>query len=141
MSFEVAVVTCFQKYADIRGRASRSEYWWFQAFLFLMAFSVGLIVSLSPLVGGLLSIAVALGFVVPSISVTVRRMHDVGWSGAWLLLYLMPFGALAVFVITLLPSALKTNRWGPPPGQQVAPLGDDYRATRIPVVRNRNRRP
>jgi uncharacterized membrane protein YhaH (DUF805 family) len=84
MTFTTAVRTCLAKYATFSGRARRSEYWWFQAFVLLVSFvGVALVFLLRSEVPGYLLLVVMLGLVVPSISVTVRRLHDTGRSGWW----------------------------------------------------------
>ena len=58
----------------------------------------------------------ALVFFLPNLAVTVRRLHDVGRSGFWLLLVLVPvIGALIVLVFLLLESQREPNKWGPLP--------------------------
>ena len=72
-----AVRTCFTKYADFRGAATRPEYWWFV--LFNVVVSVALSSAHSTVVSTLYSLAV----LVPSLAVMVRRHHDAGRSGWW----------------------------------------------------------
>ena len=67
MGFGESIKTCFNKYATFSGRASRSEFWWFQLAFFLSFFTI---------IGGLI-------LLLPNMSVTVRRLHDVGKSGWW----------------------------------------------------------
>ncbi|HEQ1702575.1 DUF805 domain-containing protein [Stenotrophomonas sp. GD03701] len=111
-----------KRYTQFTGRASRSEYWWFQ--LFMMMFTVplnvlGLIAghinstSLA-LVSSGLTVAVWLALALPLIAVTIRRLHDTDRSGWWLLLMLVPFAGLAVLVFMLLPSTPVDNRFGKP---------------------------
>ena len=79
MDFMTAVKTCLtQKYADFQGRARRSEYWWFFLFNFIVTIVLGWI----PFVGLIISLAL----LCPGIAVAVRRMHDTGRTGWWLLL-------------------------------------------------------
>lgn len=73
-----------QNYATFSGRARRSEYWYFVLFNAIFSFGIGF-------VGGLLDMAIlstiyAVAIVIPSIAVGVRRMHDVGKSGWFLLI-------------------------------------------------------
>ena len=92
MSFTESVKTVlFQKYATFKGRASRSEYWWFALFMFLTGF-VGL---LGEIINGIISLLIF----IPSIAVMVRRLHDTNNSG---LLLLGPIGFFAVggFIMT-----------------------------------------
>lgn len=76
MSFTESIKTCFKKYAVFEGRASRSEYWYWQLFVFLAVFLVSFITA-SETMGNIIYIALLL----PCIAVTVRRMHDTGHSG------------------------------------------------------------
>jgi len=80
--FGAAISTCFSKYVTFSGRASRSEYWYFYLFCMLIGF-VGSIFDAAgaPAVSALIS----LGIVLPSLAATVRRLHDAGHSGWWLL--------------------------------------------------------
>lgn len=73
MTFQDSVKTCFQKYATFNGRASRSEYWWF--------WLVCMVTSYIPLVGIFISLATLL----PIIAAGVRRLHDTGHCGWWII--------------------------------------------------------
>ncbi len=83
MTFGESIRTCFSKYATFSGRASRSEYWWFFLFNFLVSLGCGMI---SDTLSGLFSLAVLL----PSLAVGVRRLHDIDKSGWFLLVWLIP---------------------------------------------------
>lgn len=101
MGFGQAISTVFSKYATFRGRARRSEYWYFFLFSILVGMVSGVIDSavfhssypIQPITN-LLSLALFL----PSLAVTVRRMHDTGWSGWWLGGFYI-FAVIAVAVI------------------------------------------
>lgn len=77
MRFADAVSSCFKKYATFKGRARRSEFWWWQLFYCLIS-----LLSPIPFVGNLFVLAILL----PSLAVSARRLHDIGRSGWWLLL-------------------------------------------------------
>jgi uncharacterized membrane protein YhaH (DUF805 family) len=110
MSFGQALTVCLQKkYVDFSGRAMRSEFWWF------VLFNV-----LANLVGSMIhetaAIIITLLLLLPGIGVSVRRLHDVGRSGWWLLLSLLPvIGFLVLLYWQLQPSEPRTNAWGEPP--------------------------
>ena len=106
-----------QRYAEFEGRSTRTEYW-----LFVLAFYIGDI-ALS-LVGQMLagengadalSAIFVLATLLPSITVTVRRLHDTGRSGFNMLWALLPIiGWLILFVYTVMPSDPGVNEYGAP---------------------------
>jgi len=110
-----------KKYATFEGRARRSEYWYFALFYFLVIFVLaivdGVTGTLNEEVGiGLLSGLFVLATFVPTIAVTVRRLHDTDRSGWWVLLEFLPIvGALVVLVFMVLDSQPGANRFGPNP--------------------------
>lgn len=85
MGFGTAIRTCFTNYATFTGRARRSEFWWF-----LLFFVVGRAASAmlddahgrGPMVEG----AFAVACLIPLVAAGIRRLHDTGRSGAWILL-------------------------------------------------------
>ncbi|WP_027467485.1 DUF805 domain-containing protein [Deefgea rivuli] len=83
MKFEESIKICFSKYADFKGRAIRSEYWWFALFTFLVSIALGMF---SEVASGLFSLATLL----PSLAVGARRLHDTNRSGWWQLIGLVP---------------------------------------------------
>ncbi len=113
-----AVKRAFQKYARFDGRASRSEYWWFTlattlvGLVFLIpvamvgqASDTGSQPPTSAIVMVVLGLLVFLALVVPSIAVSVRRLHDAGFSGLLYLINLVPYvGGLVMLVFMVLPS-------------------------------------
>lgn len=116
VGFVEAVRRMYSKYAQFSGRASRSEYWWVQLFLFLV---YAVVLGLSGTIGStaygepnalgtvlsLLLLAFVLGSLVPLIALGVRRLHDANFSGWLYLLGLIPFvGGIIMLVLTLMPS-------------------------------------
>ncbi len=114
-----AVSSVFSKYATFSGRARRSEYWWFVAFsivLLIVALVIdnaaGLKIS-GQQIGWVYSV-VALLLFIPSIAVTVRRLHDTGRSGWWWFLSLLcGIGAIILFVFCLMEGTRGPNEYGP----------------------------
>ena len=89
---------------SFQGRASRSEYWWPALAVFLLSFV--------PIVG----FVVGLAAIVPGICCFVRRMHDIGRSGWWFWLCLIPLlGAIVLLVFTVSKSQEQENAYGPVP--------------------------
>lgn len=112
----------FRNFADFNGRARRSEYWWFVLLLMVTGFVIGLLEGMLGLAGGvvgpygLLSLLFYLAILVPSIAVGVRRLHDTGRSGWWLLIGLVPLiGAVVLLVFYVLEGQHGENEYGPDP--------------------------
>lgn len=110
-----------KKYAQFDGRSQRSEYWFFALFYILFAIAATLIDvgigSYDPQSGfGLVSAILAIGLFIPSLSVSVRRLHDTDRSGWWILICLIPLvGAIWFLVLMVFDSTPGNNRFGPNP--------------------------
>jgi uncharacterized membrane protein YhaH (DUF805 family) len=93
MNFGTAITTVFTRYAVFKGVATRAEYWWFSLFSFIISGVLNVIMG-DPnnpnAVASGISLVWSLGILIPSLAVSVRRFHDAGFSGKWLLLYLVP---------------------------------------------------
>ncbi|MEU0100762.1 DUF805 domain-containing protein [Streptomyces sp. NPDC006267] len=100
-----------KNYAGFSGRARRKEYWMFA----LISFVISLVLSI---IGGLigadfLSYIYAVAILVPTLAVGVRRLHDTGRSGWWLLLGLIPLvGAIILIVFLASEGKPETNQYG-----------------------------
>ena len=122
MGFGQAVSTCFSKYATFSGRARRSEYWWFVLFqIIVFAVAAGLDNGFHTTFGngvpyGWIYTVAVLALLLPSIAVTVRRLHDTGRSGWWWFLSLLcGIGAIILFIFCLTDSNSGANQYGPSP--------------------------
>jgi uncharacterized membrane protein YhaH (DUF805 family)/DNA-binding Xre family transcriptional regulator len=85
-----AVTTCVIKYANFSDTANRFEYWWFFAFVLLL-------LAMATVVHEKAYQLVSLIVLLPFIAAGARRLKDTGHSGWWQLLYLVPFGFVALF--------------------------------------------
>lgn len=95
MSFLAAIQSGFRNYVKFRGRASRSEYWWFFLFTVLLQTVTS---SIDENLGNLAGLVVFL----PGLAVQVRRLHDTGRSGWWVGAFYASIGVLIVAVVTLI---------------------------------------
>lgn len=128
MTFTTAIKTCLSKYASFHGRASRPEYWWFVLFVVVAQIVAGLMdrtlfpVEMIPVEGSDLMVpdqwiqpfeAIAsLALFLPMLAVGARRLHDMGRSGWWLLLPLIPIlGALVLLYFLIQPSKENGNSY------------------------------
>ena len=102
-------------HADLNGRASRSEYWWWIGALFGVYIIIAIVTSLPFTLGSILWLVVSLGTILPGLAVAVRRLHDTGRSGWWLLLALIPVLGLVLLLFMILDSEPTANQWGAPP--------------------------
>ncbi len=108
MSIVQAVKYCFSNYVTFRGRARRPQFWWFMLFCVL---SIGLA---EWLVGEDFSGLVTLLLLPPTFAVSARRLHDIGRSGWWQLVSLVPLvGVLVVLYWYVQPSDPHENDYGP----------------------------
>ena len=119
--------TIKNRYAKFDGRATRSEYWYFILFYFIVSF---IVVALDTFVvnpmlgatpeqaaqGGILQILLALALLIPSIALGVRRLHDIGKSGWWILVGLIPIiGLIVLIYFYVQDSQAGSNLYGPNP--------------------------
>ena len=112
---------CLQHYADFTGRARRSEYWYFVLFNLIISFVIGFTFGV---IAGILDMPAlvylaylwSLAVFIPSLAVSVRRLHDIGRSGWWLLLSLIPLvGAIILIFWHCTDSQPGANQYGPNP--------------------------
>lgn len=103
-----------RQYADFAGRARRMEYWMFT--LVNIIITLVLVLLDYGLGTGFLNTIYSLAVFVPSIAVGARRLHDIGRSGWWQLLYLIPLiGAIILIVWFATDGKPEPNQWGPNP--------------------------
>jgi len=122
MSWYLAVL---KKYAVFSGRAQRKEYWMFFLFNIIIAILLGIIevvIGISPDADeSILANIYSLAILLPSLAVSVRRLHDIGRSGWWLLIGLIPLiGVIVLLVFAVQDGQPGPNQYGPNP-KEAAP--------------------
>ncbi|AZS49622.1 DUF805 domain-containing protein [Entomomonas moraniae] len=117
----------FKKYADFSGRARRMEYWMFNLFniiiltvlfILMFAFVDGQTQQFTTMsaIFGIILVIYCLGTILPSIAVTVRRLHDTDRSGAWFFINFVPYiGGLVLLIFMCLNGTPGSNRFGEDP--------------------------
>jgi len=120
-------MVALRQYATFEGRSRRKEYWFFVLFnliaVILLAIVDGITGTFDETVGlGLLSGLYCLAVFIPSMAVTVRRLHDTNRSGWWVLIGLIPLiGGIVLLVFTVMDSQPGANRFGPNPKGVIGP--------------------
>lgn len=119
VSFSQAVRMAFDSYCRFQGRSSRSEYWWWVLFVAILSFCIGIIegilgfsMTAVQTTSGILSLVLLL----PGLGLSVRRLHDIGKSGWWVLLGFIPVvGAIVLIIWFAQNSQMQDNQYGPVP--------------------------
>jgi len=117
MDFGGAIKSGFANYVTFRGRASRSEYWFWTLFAVLLTVAgyiadTALFESPDP---GLFAPLVSLGLFLPGWAISIRRLHDLDRTGWWLLLALTVVGIILVLIWDCMKGTSGPNRFGPDP--------------------------
>ncbi len=147
IGFVDAIKRAYKKYATFSGRASRSEYWWFALYLTIVYVVLGTAtavagIATSPEGGdtpgalaalpGIPMILLLLASIVPGIALSVRRLHDAGYSGWLYLINLVPYlGGLVLIIFLAMPTSPAAAKYGPPappgyPPNPYYPPASDY---------------
>jgi uncharacterized membrane protein YhaH (DUF805 family) len=122
----------FENYANFNGRARRSEYWYFVLANFIVAVLATILDSVlglnfDPLPYGYLYLIYMLAVIIPSLAVAVRRLHDVGKSGWFYFIALIPLiGAIWLLVLFFTEGDQGENQYGPDPkteGNEINEIG------------------
>ena len=113
-------IEALKKYAVFEGRSRRKEYWYFVLFNVIISIVLSLIDALigtsSSSGGGVLSGIYGLAVLIPTIAVSVRRLHDIDRTGWWVLIGLVPLiGFIVLLIFYVQDSTPGSNRYGPNP--------------------------
>lgn len=116
MSFNgiIAIVksVILKNYVNFEGRATRAEFWWFFLFNFLVSFILGLMGKPGTILSSIWSLAILL----PQLGLGVRRLHDIGKSGWYWLIALIPIvGWIIVIIWFAKEGDPNQNQYGPVP--------------------------
>ena len=113
MTFTESISICIKKYFTLEGRASKSEFWWFQL-LWAASFFISFIFETEPVTYFFMGIIIII--FIPLFTVGVRRLHDTGKSGFYYLWSLVPFiGSLIVLAFMLGDGTKGRNQYGANP--------------------------
>ena len=116
MSFPEAVTSAFQNYVNFSGRARRSEYWYFTIFVGIISGVLSAAAKNGVNIAATLGTIFALATFLPGLSVSWRRLHDIGKSGWWNLIALVPLiGWIFIIYWGCKDSEPNANKYGPCP--------------------------
>ena len=124
MSFGDAVTNCLSNnYVGFSGRASRSEYWFWVLFTLIVQLVTGIMDGFifgSEFGTGTISSIVSVGFLLPGLAVLVRRLHDVGKSGWWILSSILILPVLLLLYWLIIEGDSNPNEYGEVPTNTIA---------------------
>ena len=123
MSYGEIVYRGFTRALSYRGRDTRAQFWWFTVtFWFLIGLYLGSILALDGNDDGPMAILIAVVFgvlllwgLMGHIASAVRRLHDGNMSGWWATLFVVPYVAIAVYILCSLRGTSGENRFGHDP--------------------------
>ena len=121
----------WKQYADFKGRARRRELWFFILFNYIAVFTIAFV---GGFIGGFIGIGedffsfivgiYVLAVIIPALAVQVRRLHDTGKSGFWILIAFIPLGSIVLLIFYCIQSEPGTNAWGRSPLEEDVPEMD-----------------
>jgi uncharacterized membrane protein YhaH (DUF805 family) len=107
--FFALAVAPFKRYFEFSGRSRRKEYFYFHIFVFIVAFCIGIFACFTGADAQKITGLLELGALIPSIAVSVRRMHDTNYSGWWI------FIPIANIIFLFLEGHIGPNQFGADP--------------------------
>ena len=127
MGFTAAIRSGFDHYVKFDGRASRSAYWWWALFVFIVGIVANVLDGVFGLqqfrefngqmyaAGGVISGLAPLALLLPNLSVTIRRLHDTDRSGWWWFIVIFPVIGWIIYLYFMIARGTPgPNRFGPP---------------------------
>jgi uncharacterized membrane protein YhaH (DUF805 family) len=119
MAIKEAISYCFRNYVGFKGRAARSEYWYWTLFVYLLLIVAWLIdmtvfgfntTGVNPM-----AVLASLATLLPTLAVSARRLHDIDRSGWWALLIFTVIGYIVLIYWACLRGTVGANRFGSDP--------------------------
>lgn len=116
-TFVGAIKDALARYVDFKTRSTRSQFWWWVLGYILVCIVAAMIDgTLGMGDSGPVGLLVSLALLLPSIAISIRRLHDIGRTGWWLLLMFLPLiGSIVLLVFYCTKTQPAANQWGLPP--------------------------
>ena len=125
VSFGEAISMFFKRYTDFSGRSVKSEYWYVFLFNFIVGFVLG-ILSYKISAFGFLASLYSLATLIPGLAITFRRLHDIGKSGIYILIGLIPIAGFIILIVWYTQDSVGDNEYGPAPAPEYAAPGNNF---------------
>ena len=110
VTFGEAVKNFFKNYANFSGRATRSEYWYIWVFNTVVSLAFGLLAEMGL---GIFATLFPIAILIPNLALDWRRLHDIGKSGAWWFILLVPVVGVIVYLVWMCTDSKEDNQYGP----------------------------
>lgn len=129
-------IYALERYQDFEGRSRRTEFWMFTASQFVIMLTLMVFAGILQLFLGTIVFLPIFLFIasvvlfVPGLAVTVRRLHDTGKSGWWMLISLIPFGSVLLLYFLVKEGDPGENEYGYDPKDELE-LEEDWREEEI----------
>jgi uncharacterized membrane protein YhaH (DUF805 family) len=112
-------INAMRRYFDFSGRSTRAQFWLFSLVMLVMVIIAIIIDSAISSQPGIITALVVIAHLLPSLAVTVRRLHDINRSSWWVFIQLVPLIGLIVMLVFLCSGSTQgPNRFGPAVGGQ-----------------------
>lgn len=116
VSFGQAISRAFSRYFNFSARASRSEYWFFVLFNFIVGGIFSGFAYFSTDAGEIVTSIYSIAVIIPGLALAVRRLHDTGRGGGWIFIGLIPLVGTIILIIFFCQQSEPTpNRFGSVP--------------------------
>ena len=114
MNFSQSIAFCFSNYFNFNGRGSRSEFWWFYLFAWMLSLGGSVMDYTTTGYGyGVFYYITAIATFIPAIAAGARRLHDVNKSGWWQLIIITIVGLIPLIIWMASEGEKKKNKYGP----------------------------
>lgn len=96
-----AYINMWKNYAKFSGRSGLGDFWWTVLANFIVGVVLGIITAILPTLGGIITGAYSLAVIIPSLALTVRRLHDIDKAGWWIFISIVPVVGEILLIIFL----------------------------------------
>ena len=118
VSFGEAVKLFFSNYVNFSGRSTKSEFWWGYLFCVIVDVVIGVLSRALPAPMTIMLSLASLAIFIPMLALGIRRLHDIGKSGFYYFMCLIPCVGIILLIVWWCGDSVADNQWGPNPANQ-----------------------